>query len=278
MTTRLQRPACLSALIFFAVALPARAQQPSAPAPPAAGQAAVPPEQARAKAVEDLVVANKVLVDLGVLDAYGHVSTRVPGDPKHFLMSRSLAPELVTPADILEHDLEGNATAPPGATLFNERFIHAAVYAARPDVQAVVHNHAPSLIPFGVSGVPLRPLYHMSAFLGAGVPVFDIRAAGGETDMLVRTLPLGQALAKTLGANNVALMRGHGAVVVAPDMPRAVFRSVYTEQNARLQAQAMQLSQKVTYLDGEEAKKAQTTMEGTVARPWELWRKKVQGK
>ena len=278
MTTRLQRPACLSALIFFAVALPARAQQPSAPAPPPAGQAAVPPEQARAKAVEDLVVANRVLVDLGVLDAYGHVSIRVPGDPKHFLMSRSLAPELVTPADILEHDLEGNATAPPGATLFNERFIHAAVYAARPDVQAVVHNHAPSLIPFGVSGVPLRPLYHMSAFLGAGVPVFDIRAAGGETDMLVRTLPLGQALAKTLGANNVALMRGHGAVVVAPDMPRAVFRSVYTEQNARLQAQAMQLSQKVTYLDAEEAKKAQTTMEGTVARPWELWRKKVQGK
>jgi ribulose-5-phosphate 4-epimerase/fuculose-1-phosphate aldolase len=278
MTTLPQRPASLCALLFLAVAAPAEAQQPSAPPAAPAAQPALSPEQARAKAVEDLVVANRILVDLGVLDAYGHVSVRVPGDPKHFLMARSLAPELVTPADILEHDLEGNATAPPGATLFNERFIHAAVYAARPDVQAVVHNHAPSLIPFGVSGVQLRPLYHMSAFLCAGVPVFDIRAAGGETDMLVRTLPLGQALAKTLGANNVALMRGHGAVVVAPDMPRAVFRSVYAEQNARLQAQAMQLSQKVTYLDPEEAKKAQATMEGTVARPWELWRKKVQGK
>jgi HCOMODA/2-hydroxy-3-carboxy-muconic semialdehyde decarboxylase len=145
-------------------------------------------------------------------------------------------------------------------------------------VQAVVHNHAPSLIPFGVTGIALRPLYHMSAFLGAGVPVFDIRTAGGDTDMLVKTLPLGQALAKTLGANNAALMRGHGAVVVAPDMPRAVFRSVYAEQNARLQAQALQLSSKVTYLDPEEAKKAQATMEATVGRPWELWRRKVQGK
>ena len=253
-----------AALIAAAVAASSRAQQQ--------------PDQARAKAIEDLVAANRILADQGVLDAYGHVSIRVPGDPKHFLMSRSIAPELVTPTDILEHDLQGNAVAPPGAALFNERFIHAAVYAARPDVQAVVHNHAPALIPFGVSGVPLRPLYHMSAFLGSGVPVFDIRAAGEETDMLVKTLPLGQALAKTLGSNSVALMRGHGAVVVAPDMPRAVFRSVYTEQNARLQAQAMQLSQKVTYLDAEEAKKAQTTMEGTVARPWELWRKKVQGK
>ncbi|MFL5313356.1 MAG: class II aldolase/adducin family protein [Myxococcales bacterium] len=287
--TTFQRSVSMSAAaVALALAMAADAQQPAAPqtapagqptppgtqSPPAPGEAAR--DQGRAKAIDDLVAANRILVELGVLDAYGHVSIRVPGDPKHFLMSRSLAPELVTPADILEHDLQGNAVAPPGAALFNERFIHAAVYAARPDVQAVVHNHAPALIPFGVSGVPLRPLYHMSAFLGSGVPVFDIRAAGQETDMLVKTLPLGQALAKTLGSNNVALMRGHGAVVVAPDMPRAVFRSVYAEQNARLQAQAMQLSQKVTFLDTEEANRAQATMEATVARPWELWRKKVQ--
>jgi ribulose-5-phosphate 4-epimerase/fuculose-1-phosphate aldolase len=266
-----------AALVAAAVAVPSRAQQQPA-AQPDAGQPALSPEQARAKAVEDLVVANRILADQGVLDGYGHVSIRVPGDPKHFLLARSVAPELVTPSDILEHELEGKANAPPGTQLFGERFIHAGVYAARPDVQAVVHNHAPALIPFGVTGVPLKQLYHMSAFLGAGVPIFDIRAAGGETDMLVKTLPLGQALAKTLGSNNVALMRGHGAVVVAPDMPRAVFRSIYSEQNARLQAQAMQLSQKVVYLDAEEAKKAQTTMEGTVARPWELWKRKVQGK
>jgi ribulose-5-phosphate 4-epimerase/fuculose-1-phosphate aldolase len=255
----------------------ASAQAPSTPQP--AGQPTAPsPEQARAKAVEDLVTANHILADLGVLDGYGHVSIRVPGDPKHFLLARSVAPELVTAADILEHDLEGNASAPPGTQLFGERFIHAAVYAARPDVQAVVHNHAPSLIPFGVTGVALRPLYHMSAFLGDGVPVFDIRAAGGETDMLVKTPALGQALAKTLGTHNAMLMRGHGAVVAAGDIQRAVFRSVYMETNARLQAQAMQLSSKVVYLDPEEAKKAQATMEATVARPWELWRRKVQSK
>src|SRR5438270_4854649 len=248
------------------------AQTPSTPPP------APSPEQARAKAVEDLVTANRILADLGVLDGYGHVSIRVPGDPKHFLLARSVAPELVTAADIVEHDLEGNATAPAGTQLFGERFIHAAVYAARPDVQAVVHNHAPSLIPFGVTGVPLRPLYHMSAFLADGVPIFDIRAAGGETDMLVKTLPLGQALAKTLGPHTSLLMRGHGAVVVAADIPRAVFRSVYSEVNARLHAQAMQLSSKVIFLDAEAAKNAQATMEATVPRAWELWRRKVQGK
>lgn len=295
--TNFQRSASISAAaIALAVAAVASAQQPTTPQQPAtpqvppAGQATPPGgqpppspagaarDQARAKAIDDLVAANHILVELGVLDAYGHVSIRVPGDPKHFLLARSIAPELVTPTDLLEHDLQGNAVAPPGTALFGERFIHAAVYAARPDVQAVVHNHAPALIPFGVTGVPLRPVYHMSAFLGSGVPVFDIRAAGEQTDMLVKTLPLGQALAKTLGTNNIALMRGHGAVVVGPDMPRAVFRSVYAEQNARLQAQAMQLSQKVNYLDPEEASRAQTTMEATVSRPWELWRKKVQGK
>ena len=260
------------AISLVLAAASASAQAPSAPQP------APSPEQSRAKAVEDLVTANRILADLGVLDGYGHVSIRVPGDPKHFLLARSVAPELVTAADIVEHDLEGNASAPPGTQLFGERFIHAAVYAARPDVQAVVHNHAPSLIPFGVTGVPLRALYHMSAFHGDGVPVFDIRAAGGETDMLVKTLPLGQALAKTLGAHNALLMRGHGAVVVAADIPRAVFRSVYSEVNARLQAQAMQLSSKVIFLDAEEAKKAQATMEATVPRAWELWRRKVQGK
>ncbi|HET9753590.1 MAG TPA: class II aldolase/adducin family protein, partial [Myxococcales bacterium] len=150
---------------------------------------------------EDLVAANRILADQGVLDGYGHVSVRVPGKPDRFLMSRSLAPEMVAEADLLEHDLDGNATAPSGAALFLERFIHAGVYRARPDVSAVVHSHSPSVIPFGATGTALRPLYHMSAFLGAGVPVFDIRAVAGDTDMLVRTLPLGQALAKALGAH-----------------------------------------------------------------------------
>ena len=138
-----------------------------------------------------------------------------------------------------------------------------------------MHNHSPSVIPFGVSTAPLRPLYHMSAFLGGGVPVFDIKTAAGQpTDMLVRTPALGRALAQTLGAHSVALMRGHGCVVVADGLPRVVFRSVYTEMNARLQAQAMALGP-VTYLDDDEAKKAEASVAGTIPRPWELWKKKA---
>ena len=140
-----------------------------------------------------------------------------------------------------------------------------------------MHDHSPSVIPFGVAGVPLRPLYHMSAFLAGGVPVFDIHAAaGGDTDMLVRTPALGRALAQTLGPRPVALMRGHGAVVVGPSLPIVVFRSIYTEMNARLQAQAMALGGPVTYLSPGEAQQAEAAVAGTVGRPWELWKQKVR--
>src|SRR5947207_6292087 len=206
--------------------------------------------------IDDLVAANRILVDQGVVDGYGHVSVRHPADPQRYLMSRSIAPELVTAADIMEYDLDSVAVDARGRTSYLERFIHGEIYRARPDVKAVVHNHSPSVIPFGVTTAPLRPLYHMSAFLGGGVPVFDIRAAaGGPTDMLVRNAALGRALATSLGAAPVALMRGHGAVVVGSALPQAVFRSVYTEINAKLQAQAMTLGGPVTYLDVEEAKK-----------------------
>jgi ribulose-5-phosphate 4-epimerase/fuculose-1-phosphate aldolase len=226
--------------------------------------------------IDDLVAANRVLADQGVVDGYGHVSVRHPGDPQHYLMSRSLAPELVTAADIMEYDLDSNAVDARGRTSYLERFIHGEIYRARPDVKAVVHDHSPSVIPFGVSTAPLRPLYHMSAFLGGGVPVFDIKtAAGGPTDMLVRNQALGRALAGTLGARPVALMRGHGCVVVGPSLPVAVFRSVYTEVNARLQAQAMALGGPVTYLDDDEAQRAAGAVGGTIERPWQLWRKKA---
>jgi ribulose-5-phosphate 4-epimerase/fuculose-1-phosphate aldolase len=231
----------------------------------------------RAKAVADLVAANHILADRGVFDGYGHVSVRDPTHPNRFLLARSMAPELVTATDVLEHDFEGNAVAPPETKLYNERFIHAEIYRAHPEVNAIVHCHAPSLIPFGITGVPLRPVYHMSSFLGAGAPVFDIRsAARGSTDMLVRTPELGRALSRTLGSHPVVLMRGHGAVIVAGDVPQVVFRSVYTELNAQLQAQALALGKKVIYLDAEEAKKAEASNNGTIARPWELWLRHLQ--
>ena len=232
-------------------------------------------DDAIARLIDDLVSANHILVDQGVLDGYGHVSVRSPRDPTHFYMARSLAPELVTAKDILEYDLSGEPVEAKGVSLYVERFMHSEIYRARPDVLAVAHNHAPSLIPFGVTGIELRPLYHMSAFLAGGVPIFDIRAAGGETDMLVRNPTLGKALAKTLGSRPVALLRGHGAVVVATDLPRVVFRSVYTEQNAKLQAQAMQLGKQVKFLDADEAKKAEASIAGTIGRPWELWKRKA---
>jgi ribulose-5-phosphate 4-epimerase/fuculose-1-phosphate aldolase len=229
--------------------------------------------------IEDLVAANRILADQGVLDAYGHVSVRHPDHPARYLMSRSLAPELVTAGDILEYDLDSNSIAARGRRTFLERFIHGEIYKARPDVKAVVHSHSPSVIPFGVSGVPLRPVYHMGAFLGESVPVFDIRAAMGEmTDMLVRSPQIGQALARTLGARPVTLMRGHGAVAVGPSLPHVVFRSVYTEMNARVQAQAMALGGSVTFLDPEEARRAEASIDGTLGRPWELWRRKALGR
>jgi HCOMODA/2-hydroxy-3-carboxy-muconic semialdehyde decarboxylase len=229
--------------------------------------------------IDDLVAANRILVDQGVLDGYGHVSVRRPADPQRYLMSRSIAPELVTAADVMEYDLDSNPVDARGRATYLERFIHGEVYRVRPDVQAIVHDHSPSVIPFGVSTAPLRPLYHMSAFLGGGVPVFDIKTASGQsTDMLVRTAALGKSLAQTLGTRPVALMRGHGAVVVGASLPVVVFRAVYTEMNARLQAQALALGGPVTYLDDEEARRAEASVGGTVARPWELWRRKALGR
>jgi ribulose-5-phosphate 4-epimerase/fuculose-1-phosphate aldolase len=229
--------------------------------------------------IEDLVAANRILVDQGVLDGYGHVSVRHNASPERYLMSRSIAPEMVTAADIMEYDLDSRPVDAQGRASYLERFIHGEIYRVRPDVRAVVHNHSPSVIPFGVTGAPLRPLYHMSAFLAGGVPVFDIRqASGGMTDMLVRDAALGQALARTLGTAPVALMRGHGAVVVGASLPLAVYRSVYTELNARLQAQAMALGGPVTYLDPEEARRAEVSITGTISRPWDLWKRKAQAR
>jgi HCOMODA/2-hydroxy-3-carboxy-muconic semialdehyde decarboxylase len=228
--------------------------------------------------VEDLVVANRVLADQGVLDGFGHVSIRHPGNPNRFLMSRSLAPALVKAGDIMEFDLDGNPVDQQGRAVFLERFIHAEVYKARPDVQAVVHSHSPGVIPFGVSQKPMKAMYHIAAFLAAGVPVFEIRDAGGMTDMLVRDAELGKALARSLGDKSVALMRGHGDVVVGPTLPLAVFRAVYTEVNARLQAQAMALGGPINALAPEEGEKANKVLDQIHLRAWDLWKRAVAEK
>ncbi|HEY4204529.1 MAG TPA: class II aldolase/adducin family protein [Xanthobacteraceae bacterium] len=241
---------------------------------PAAEAASTSPDKS---VIADLVAANRILSDQQVLDAYGHVSIRSPSNPQHFLMGRNLAPALVTADDIVEYDLDGNPIRPrPGFTHFLERFIHAEIYRARADVNAVVHSHSPAVIPFADTQVRLRPMYHVSAFLYPDVPVFDIRAvAGGPTNMLVGNSRLGKALADTLGANNVVLMRGHGDVVVAPTLPLLVFRAVYTDVNARMQAQAMALGSPIHFLDADEAVEASKVIDQIHTRAWDLWKRKL---
>jgi ribulose-5-phosphate 4-epimerase/fuculose-1-phosphate aldolase len=228
--------------------------------------------------IEDLVAANRILYHEGVVDGFGHVSVRHDRDPGRFLLARSMAPGLVTAADILLFDLDGNPLA-PGPPPYLERFIHSEIYKARPEVSAVVHSHSPAVIPFGATSVPLRPICHMSGFLAGGVPVFEIREAAGEaTDLLIRTPALGAALARRLGSAAVALMRGHGNVVVANSLRLAVYRAVYTEINARLVAAALRLGDgRVTFLSDAEGAAAAATNSGQVGRAWDLWKQKAMG-
>lgn len=225
----------------------------------------------RASLIADLVDANRILADQGIFDAYGHVSVRAGADC--FLMARSLAPAEVGDGDILEYGLDSEpvaADSPPG---YLERYIHGEIYRLRTDVGAVVHNHAPSLIPFGVvAGAALRPLCHMSGFLGAGVPVFEIREAVGDaSDLLVRDRALGRALAERLGRAPIILMRGHGVTVVGENVRQAVYRAIYAELNARLQLAANGLGE-ATFLSPAEARAACETNEGHLERPWHVWR------
>lgn len=226
--------------------------------------------------VQDLVVANRVLARHGVLDGFGHVSARHPADPGRYLLSRSRAPELVSAEDLMVFDLDSQAVGGDGRQPYLERFIHGEVYRARPDVLAIVHSHAPPVIPFAASSVGLRPIYHMSSFLVRGAPVFDIRSRFGATDMLVRNGDQGRALAESLGKSDVALMRGHGFVASAPSVPHAVYRALYTTLNATLQQQAIALGGAITYLEPDEAEQSDRTNQAAIARPWEVWKRMVE--
>lgn len=228
----------------------------------------------KATLLEDLAAANRILAMQGILDAYGHVSARSPSDPARFLMSRSLAPQLVTPGDIQEYDADsepiGDARKP-----YLERFIHGEIFRTRPDVMAIVHSHSESVIPFGISRTGLKPVYHMASFLWTGAPVFDIRHVREDNDLLIRDRPLGEALAKSLGRCNCVLMRGHGMTVVGESIPEVVFRAIYTEMNAKLQMNASKLDGPLTFLSDKEGAGATEANRSTLARPWELWKKKA---
>jgi ribulose-5-phosphate 4-epimerase/fuculose-1-phosphate aldolase len=224
--------------------------------------------------IEDLVAASRVLAMHEVLDAYGHVSARSDRRPERFIMSRSLAPALVTAADLMELDADSEPVRDKRKG-FIERYIHGEIYRARPEVMAIVHSHSASVIPFGVTRTKLRPIYHMGSFLWSGTPLFDIRKVREENDLLIRDRPLGQALAGSLGQCSCVLMRGHGMTVVGDGVPEVVFRAIYTEMNARLQLQATRLDGPIEFLSDEEGRRSTASNRGTLERPWELWKKQA---
>ena len=224
--------------------------------------------------IDDLVAANRILAGLAVLDGFGHVSCRHPRQPDRYLLSRSKAPELVTHDDIMTFDLASEAQGGDTRAPYLERFIHGEIYARRPDVHAVVHSHSPSVIPFAASSIRLQPISHMGGFLRAGARVFEIRERFGATDMLVRNAAQGEALAEVLADDAVILMRGHGFCAVGESLQVAVYRAVYTQFNATLQQQAITLGGAVTYLDIEEAVRADETNRRVISRPWDLWKAK----
>lgn len=222
-----------------------------------------------------VMIANRILAQQGVLDAFGHVSFRHPDHPDRYVMSRSLAPQLVTEHDLLEYDLEGTELNGDTRRPYAERFIHGAIYEARPEVQAVCHNHSYSTIPFGVTDVPLRAIWHTAGLIGHDIPVWDIAPEFGATDLLVVNMAQGRSLAKTLGPRRVALMRGHGAVVAGESVQEVVIASVYMEHNARLLSMAHLMGNgKVHALDADEARLCADMMLRPLSRDraWDFWR------
>jgi HCOMODA/2-hydroxy-3-carboxy-muconic semialdehyde decarboxylase len=225
------------------------------------------------EALRDLAIANRILAHEGVVDAFGHVSIRHPQRAERFFMARSRSPELVTVADLMEFELDGTAVDARGRTPYSERFIHGAIYEKRKDVQSVIHNHSHEIIPYGVTPVKLRPVLHVGAAIGEEVPVWDIRRKFGDTNMLVVNMEQGRDLATTLGANRVALMRGHGCAVAGKTLRETVFTAIYLQVNAKLQTQAMGLSEEVRYLSTGELARTKEMLSQQVGldRAWEYW-------
>jgi HCOMODA/2-hydroxy-3-carboxy-muconic semialdehyde decarboxylase len=227
------------------------------------------------EAAEELAIASRVLAELGVFDAAGHVSMRDPRNPDRFLMSRSLAPALVTAGDIMAFTLDSNPCDARGRAPFIERYLHGEIYRTRADVMAIAHGHSPAVIPFGLTTTPMRAMYHNAAFLAAGVPVFDIRERFGVTDIVINSAERGAAAAAALAGKAVVLLRAHGFIAVGPSIQAAVFRAVFTEISARVQLQATTLGGPIAALDAEEGRLADAINLATVGRSWELWKRRV---
>jgi ribulose-5-phosphate 4-epimerase/fuculose-1-phosphate aldolase len=229
--------------------------------------------------IRDLVIANRILAREDVVDAYGHVSVRHPEDPSRFLIARSLAPELVTAADIVELGPDGQPVGDETRTLYLERFVHAAIFAARPEVMAVVHAHAEDTLAFGLSDAArLRPVIHSGSFIGPEVPVWDISDNFGDTNLLVTNMAQGRDLASCLGGGNIALMRGHGFAAAGRSIIEVVRMSVYLPRNARVLMRAKQLGGEIKYLSAGEIEarnRGYSPYSTETWRAWEYWANKA---
>jgi HCOMODA/2-hydroxy-3-carboxy-muconic semialdehyde decarboxylase len=225
--------------------------------------------------IEELVTANRILANEGIVDSFGHVSVRHPQRKDRYLLSRARAPERIEPSDIMEFTLEGEPINLKGRAPYTERFIHGAIYQKRPDVQSVVHNHSPSTIPFGITGKTLKPLLHMCASIGHDVPLWDSHDKFGDTALLVNSMAMGRDLAKRLGKGRTALMRGHGAVVAGQSIRHAVFVSIYLELNAKLQMQSMAMGKIKFLYPGEVDAVIARTSHYTLNRAWENWARRA---
>lgn len=226
--------------------------------------------------LDDLVLANHILFNNGVVDAFGHVSVRHDARPDRFLLARNMAPGNVTAEDIIEFNLDGEPVNANGRRVYLERFIHSEIYRAYADVTAVVHSHSHAIVPLSVvQDFPLRPIFHMAGFIGRAAPVFEIRDVGGDaTDLLISNRKLGKALADMFATSKIVLMRGHGSTVVAETLQKVVYRAVYAEVNARYQVTANVLGP-ITYLTEEEAQRCAQNVEGQYQRPWDLWKEEA---
>lgn len=229
------------------------------------------------EAKEKVALGNRILANEGVLDAFGHVSMRHPQNPNRYLLSRSRAPELVAPDDVLEYDLDSNPVKPTNEKLYAERVIHGEIYKARPDVTAVVHHHSPAMMPFVITGTPLIPVFHLGATTGAAVPFWDQHDEFGATNLLVVKPEEGASLARALGRSNLVLMNRHGATAVAPDMQGLVFRTIYSCRNAEYQFQAQAFGKIAPLHQGEVEKAgALNAMANVTTRTWEYWTMRLE--
>ena len=222
--------------------------------------------------INDLVLANHILFDQGVVDGFGHVSVRHDKAPDRFFLARNMAPGNVTYDDIIEFSIDSKPINARGRKVYLERFIHGEIYRRRPDVMAIVHSHSHAIVPLSVvKNQRLRAMFHMAGFIGQNAPVFEIRETGGDsTDLLISSNFLGKSLAEKFDASDIVLMRGHGSTVVAGSVQQAVYRAVYAELNARYQIEAMRIGE-VTYLTEGESIESAKNIEAQVHRPWDLW-------